>query len=159
MLIQKSTKLLILLLALLLAGCAGVLTKEKRNTITKVAIQQIGVKYKFGGYSPKTGFDCSGLVYYSYKQAGYNIPRTAQAQYKYSKRVLFFKKPGDLLFFNTKWRWWAPWNWFKVTHVGIYLGGNKMIQAPKSGSRIRITYNVFKNTYWSRYYLSTRRII
>lgn len=159
MILRKINLTFVFLSILLLAGCSGSLIKEKRNLVTKVALQQIGIKYQFGGNNPKAGFDCSGLVYYSYKKAGYHIPRTAQLQYKYSSRVIFFKKPGDLLFFNTKWKWWKPWNWFKVTHVGIYLGSKRMVQAPTTGSRVSIVNNVFKNRYWSKYYLNTRRII
>lgn len=149
---------LLLLNFLLLAGCGG-LAKEKRNIVKKIALSQVGVKYKYGGYNPKMGFDCSGLVYYSYKQAGYNIPRTVNRQYSYSSKVFFFKKPGDLIFFNVKQRWWKPWGWFNVTHVGIYLGDGKMVHAPKTGKPVVVVHDVYNSKYWSKYYRNTRRII
>ena len=97
----------------------------------------LGKPYRFGGASPR-GFDCSGLVYYSYNRAGYSVPRTSQLQYQQSLPVkLSHLQEGDLLFFRIE---------GKVSHVGVYLGENRFIHAPSSGKRVSIAS--LDNPYW-----------
>jgi Cell wall-associated hydrolases (invasion-associated proteins) len=86
--------------------------------------------YRFGGESPQTGFDCSGLTQFAFGQgAGVSLPRTAAAQYDAAIKVpRASATKGDLVFFNTRGR--------KVGHVGIYLGDNKFVHAPRTGKAI-----------------------
>jgi cell wall-associated NlpC family hydrolase len=96
-------------------------------------------KYKFGEQDPGSGFDCSGLAQYAYKQAGINIPRTASAQYESSTRISKGElKDADLVFFSTS----GP----GATHVGIYLGNGKFIHSPSEGKKVQIVD--LNNPYW-----------
>ena len=98
--------------------------------VTWCARKQQGKMYCWGGSSPTTGFDCSGLTQYSFKQgAGVNLPRTAAAQYQAAEKVAQAEaRKGDLVFFRTRGK--------RVSHVGIYLGENKFIHAPRTGKSI-----------------------
>jgi cell wall-associated NlpC family hydrolase len=94
----------------------------------KVAAAQKGVRYRFGGTTPRTGFDCSGLTKYAYAKAGKRIPRTAQQQYRAAKRISKrYARPGDLVFFH---------HGSSIYHVAIYAGANKIWHAPKPGKRV-----------------------
>lgn len=94
-----------------------------------VAMQQVGVPYRYGGSTP-TGFDCSGLVHYSYANAGKNIPRTTAGQWANLTPVDHPQiRVGDLLFFNIS---------GKMSHVGLYLGGGRFVHAPSTGRSVSI---------------------
>lgn len=95
------------------------------STVVSIAEKYLGVPYVWGGSSPSQGFDCSGLTSYVYKQAGMYIPRTASQQQAYMKRT-YSPQPGDLVFFGSP-----------AYHVGIYLGNNMMIAAPKPGDVVK----------------------
>ncbi len=95
------------------------------DQVVAIAKQYLGVPYVYGGESP-SGFDCSGLTMYVYAKAGMSIPRTASAQQR-ALSPTSHPEPGDLVFFGTP-----------AYHVGIYLGGNKMIAAPHPGTSVRI---------------------
>ena len=94
------------------------------------AQKQQGKMYRYGGESPVTGFDCSGLTQFAFGQgAGVTLPRTAAEQYKAAQKVSRTQAAkGDLVFFNTSGR--------RVSHVGIYLGENKFVHAPRTGRAI-----------------------
>ncbi|MEN9502294.1 MAG: hypothetical protein RI964_1579 [Pseudomonadota bacterium] len=94
------------------------------------AQKQQGKMYRWGGTSPVTGFDCSGLTQYAFqKGAGVSIPRTAAAQYASAVKIPAAQaRKGDLVFFNT--------HGHKVSHVGVYLGQNKFLHAPRTGKAI-----------------------
>jgi cell wall-associated NlpC family hydrolase len=93
----------------------------------KFAFKQIGDRYVFGA-DGMTYWDCSGLTMRAYQSAGVNLPHSSAAQSRMGKSVPFNqKKPGDLVFFGRP-----------VSHVGIYIGGGKMVHAPRSGSRVKI---------------------
>jgi len=93
----------------------------------KFAFKQIGDRYVFGA-DGMTYWDCSGLTMRAFQTAGVNLPHSSAAQSRMGKNVPFNqKKPGDLLFFGRP-----------VSHVGIYIGGGKMVHAPRSGSRVKI---------------------
>lgn len=98
-------------------------------TAIAVAEKYLGMAYVWGGASPATGFDCSGLVQYSFGQAGISLPRVADAQAAATRHITFAQaQPGDLVFFDSP----------DIGHVGIYLGGGMMIDAPHTGAVIRI---------------------
>jgi cell wall-associated NlpC family hydrolase len=98
-------------------------------TAVAAAESQIGVPYVWGGESPGSGFDCSGLTQWAWRQAGVDLPRTAAAQYGAIAHVpLSDLQPGDLLF----------WGFGGISHVGMYVGGGDIINAPESGELVRI---------------------
>jgi cell wall-associated NlpC family hydrolase len=103
--------------------------------VVELAKHYLGSKYVFGGASPKSGFDCSGLAQWSYGQLGIKIPRTAAEQFQAARKVGANQlKPGDLVFFsNTD----GP----GVTHVGIYAGGpnRSFVQAPHTGDVVKVS--------------------
>ncbi|MGH9066666.1 MAG: NlpC/P60 family protein [Acidimicrobiales bacterium] len=96
------------------------------------ARSQVGRPYVWGGASPQAGFDCSGLVLWAYARAGVNLPRTAQAQFDATVALGPGAVPvqGDLVFFGS--------SVTDVTHVGIYIGGADMVDAPHTGARVRV---------------------
>lgn len=123
---------------------------EVRYQVVMMAAAMLGTPYKWGGMHPDEGFDCSGLVHYSYQQAGVELPRTSLQQYKYSRSVrLSNLKPGDLLFFEL--------NDQAVSHVGIYLGNNRFVHAPKTGKDVMITR--LDNQFWRQRLVSAGRVI
>lgn len=109
-----------------------------------VGSQFIGNAYVWGGSTPKTGFDCSGLVQWSYKQAGISLPRSSSQQYLASQKISKGEaKAGDLVFFSYG---------SGVAHVGIYLGNNKMLNAQNSGVKIESL------DWWNKYLVGFGRI-
>jgi cell wall-associated NlpC family hydrolase len=97
------------------------------DKVVKYAKHFLGVRYVYGGSSPGSGFDCSGFVRYVYGHFGVRLAHSSYAQFGSGFRVRRGGlKPGDLVFFHG------------LGHVGIYVGHNKFIHAPHSGSRVRI---------------------
>lgn len=95
-----------------------------------IAERQLGVRYRYGGTSPSSGFDCSGLVHYSFSQAGVAVPRTSREQFRAARKIaLNDARPGDIVFFQDQ---------AKLSHVGIYLGGDRFVHAPSSGKTVSI---------------------
>jgi len=87
------------------------------------------VRYVWGGDSPVTGFDCSGLTLWVYRHFGKVIPRTAEEQYRAFHQIALARaRPGDLVFFH-----WGPW----VYHVGVYEGHGKVVAAADEEEGIR----------------------
>jgi cell wall-associated NlpC family hydrolase len=123
------------------ARLSGVL--EKAETM-------IGVPYVWGGNTPAQGLDCSGFVRYVYeKAAGILLPRvSAQISRQGVAVAQTDLHPGDLVFFNT--------TRGTATHVGIYVGENQFIHAPKKGAFVRI--ESMKSAYWTRRYYGARRV-
>lgn len=113
-----------------------------------VAKSNMGVKYKWGGITPK-GFDCSGLVKYSFSKAGKSIqPRTAADMYSKAGKRVSKLAVGDLMFF-------APNKASRPTHVSIYMGSGNMIHSASSkGVSIAKT----SNPYWKPKYIGAKRI-
>lgn len=155
--IKISSILAIITFSLVLSGCGSSpkykrgKTKASNQIVIKTAKKMLGVKYRYGGTSPNRGFDCSGLVQYSHKAAGINLPRTTGQQFKAAKRISRrFLKAGDLVFFKTSLA-------RLVSHVGIYLGNNKFIHAPSSGKRVKI--NSMKEKYWRKRFTGAGRIL
>ena len=108
---------------------AAVLTSAQLTTVTRVAAAQVGVRYRYGGTTPQTGFDCSGYVKYVYSRANKVVPRTAQEQYRASTVISRRSaRAGDLVFFHS--------SRTSVYHVGIYAGSGYVWHAPKPGKRV-----------------------
>jgi cell wall-associated NlpC family hydrolase len=108
------------------AGASPIATQA-----VQVALAQVGTPYVWGGESTR-GFDCSGLVQFSYARAGLALPRTAQQQHDATTPLPAGAEPqpGDLVFFGTGSR--------DVTHVGIALGDGRMVDAPHTGADVRL---------------------
>ncbi len=120
------------------------------SKVVKAAKQQLGKPYVWGARGPNA-FDCSGLVQNSYAQAGVNIPRDTWHQFADRKAAgVTFKnlKPGDAMYFDTN------GGQRDATHVGIYVGNNRMIVAPHAGAKVRVEPI---NTYWKSNFLGARR--
>lgn len=109
-----------------------------------------GVKYRYGGNSPDTGFDCSGFVRYVFGQAlNMSLPPTARAISQVGRTVKKEElQPGDLVFFNTLKK--------TFSHVGIYIGDNKFIHSPSKGSEVRV--EDMTNSYWVKRYNGAQRL-
>ncbi len=111
------------------------------NSVVANASELLGTRYRFGGTSPTTGFDCSGFVQYNAKKAGYSLPRTSREQYSSTNPVNKGElKPGDLVFFKARSN--------SVDHVGIYIGNNEFIHSPRSGKSVSISK--MDDSYYSR---------
>ncbi len=142
----------------LLAGCASSPETPEQTTVrasNEVASNAVvhakamlGKPYRYAGDTP-AGFDCSGLVKYSYGRAGIDMPRDTQAQHRMSVLVSTRSlREGDLLFFDQEGR--------KKSHVGIYLGSGRFIHAPSSGGKVRI--DSVNAEYWKRHFVEARRV-
>ena len=108
-----------------------------------------GIKYRYGGESPATGFDCSGFVRYVFQQIGTALPRNASDISHLGRKVDRDElQPGDLVFFNTLRR--------PFSHVGIYLGDHRFIHSPSRGGSVEIVH--MSHRYWERRYNGARRL-
>ena len=128
-------------------------SQQSQDAISNMLLQSVslmGIAYKWGGNTPDTGMDCSGFVRYVFnKSLGINLPRTAAEMAKVGKRVSIDQlQPGDLIFFNS--------SRGSNTHIGIYLGGNKFIQSPRTGETIQITD---LSGYWVKHFNGAKRIV
>ena len=163
--ISRSAGLLVALLLSLLAGCASApatvgrhpgLSREASQARAEVqarALDLIGVPYRYGGSSPATGFDCSGLIHYVYRDvAGIDLPRTTAGlgALKTEKPPANALLPGDLVLFRVK-------GGRKVNHVGIYVGDGRFVHAPSSGGRVRL--DRLDDRYWQRGFTGARRVL
>lgn len=128
-------------------------SKTKGEEIVEYAKKYLGYDYVLGGATPKTGFDCSGLTYYVYKQFGYTLSRTSTAQAKNGKEVSKSDlQPGDLLIFKNQ-------ALTKIGHVGIYIGNNKMIHASEPGVGVVITDLDARGYNYNKRFVTARRIV
>jgi cell wall-associated NlpC family hydrolase len=101
--------------------------RKRGEKIARFAKKFIGVPYHYGGSSPRSGFDCSGLVAYVYRHFGVELPHYTVAQFGRGRRVgRWALRPGDLVFFDG------------LGHVGIYVGRGRFVHAPHTGTRVRI---------------------
>lgn len=139
----------------------GLLPSGAQETVRKISdgaselvlasMNFLGVRYRRGGTSTEDGFDCSGFTRHVFENSiGLLLPRRADEQARLPGLVsvgLDELKPGDLVFFNTMRR--------TFSHVGIYVGDNKFIHAPKPGAAVRI--EDMRLAYWSKRYTGARR--
>ncbi|MGA0355680.1 MAG: NlpC/P60 family protein [Ilumatobacteraceae bacterium] len=101
----------------------------------QAALGQLGVPYRYAQASPGVAFDCSGLTYYAWAQAGVNLPRNSRMQAAAIPRVpIAAAQPGDLLFY------YSP-----ISHVGIYLGNGQLVHAPNTGTHVKVA-----NVRWGK---------
>ena len=124
--------------------------QAKTQEILINAMSLTGIKYKYGGKTPDTGFDCSGFVRYVFSQAAnLTLPPTARAISQIGKTVKKDElQPGDLVFFNTLKS--------AFSHVGIYVGDNKFIHAPRTGGEVRVEN--METKYWQKRYNGAQRL-
>ena len=133
------------------AQSASAAWSDRTQELIFHALAFIDVKYKYGGVSPNTGWDCSGYVHHVFREAaGVILPRDAASMSAQGKAVSRRElQPGDLVFFNTLKR--------AFSHVGIYLGDNRFIHAPATGKVVQISS--MASDYWARRYNGGRRIV
>jgi len=128
----------------ILSGCAGSRSWQQPTTssaglrysqaagaspVVSNALAMVGKPYRYGAKGPES-FDCSGLVWYSYRRSGVAVPRTSTEQYRLSQRIsLTDARPGDLLFFGSR---------RNISHVAIYMGNDEFVHAPSSGKWVSV---------------------
>jgi cell wall-associated NlpC family hydrolase len=120
------------------------------ETTLDKALDLLGVRYRWGGTKPETGFDCSGFVGHVFREGlGLDLPRSAKAMSLTGEPVTKDElQPGDLVFFNTMRR--------AFSHVGIYLGDNLFVHAPHRGASVRV--EDMSGRYWLKRFNGARRI-
>lgn len=120
------------------------------KTIAATAMKFLGVKYRYGGGSPSTGFDCSGLVAYAAeKSLGLQLPRRSRDMASEGESIKRDElRKGDLVFFNTLGH--------RFSHVGIYLGNRQFVHAPRTGAKVRVEN--MDIAYWTKRYNGARRL-
>ena len=138
---------------LFLAACASAPERVARvpadaaERAAGQALKMVGRPYRYGGATP-AGFDCSGLVQFSFGQSGVKLPRSTESQHDASAPVPASKlRRGDLVFFDQDGR--------KKSHVGIYLGDGRFVHAPSSGKQVRT--DALDAPYWKRHFAGARR--
>lgn len=132
-------------------GQPGAVNPDTRQLIVARAHQLVGQRYRWGGESEETGFDCSGLLVYLFrKEIGLELPRTTRSMIRQKHRQVprHALKPGDAVFFSHN-------GGARVNHVGLYLGDDRFIHAPRSGKSVRI--DSLSNNYWDRNFTTARR--
>ena len=114
--------------------------------VVAIAMQYLGVPYQWGGASPSTGFDCSGLTSYVYAQIGVTLPHHAASQYQLGSPVSRDQlQPGDLVFFN------------ELSHMGMYIGGGSFIHAPRTGDVVKISS--LSDPYYLQGWVGAKRVL
>lgn len=170
-LVQKTVKWFVLSLSIsLFIACAGTPEPTKSTPVAdtgmesspvmknpakssawlalEAARKMLGVSYRYGGTDPR-GFDCSGLIQYSFSHAGIKLPRTSQDIFRISQLISPKEiQPGDLVFFAISKN--------KISHVGIYDAHNRFIHAPSSGKGV--SYAELESPYWRQHLVAVGRI-
>ena len=134
-------------------GASAETAREATHAGAELVIRSLsllGVRYRFGGNSPDTGLDCSGLVRHVYQGAiGLVLPRRAEEISRKGERVTLDQlRAGDLVFFNTLRR--------AFSHVGVYIGDNRFVHAPSAGGRVRV--ESIDARYWLKRFSGARRL-
>jgi len=129
-------------------------TSTTGQKIVEYAKTLLGVKYQYGGSSPESGFDCSGFVYYVYKQFGITLERSSKDQSQNGTKVDKANLiPGDLVFFDTNGGLNA------VNHVGIYIGDGNFIHASSGSSKRKVVISNLNDGFYKSAYMTARRYI
>jgi murein DD-endopeptidase len=155
----NSARFVLVLLVAAIAGCAGSPEGSDQRPVVRAsdetarkaldyAREMIGKPYKYAGNTP-AGFDCSGLVNYSYGKAGVRMPRSTRAQ-RQSTLVVSARnlRAGDLLFFDQEGA--------KASHVGLYIGNGRFVHAPSTGGKVRV--DSLKSEFWKKHFVDARRV-
>jgi cell wall-associated NlpC family hydrolase len=125
---------------------------DRASALTVAAMELVGVRYRRGGTSTETGFDCSGFTRHVFETSlGLVLPRRADEQAAAAGLVAVKRedlRPGDLVFFNTLKR--------TFSHVGIYIGDNRFVHSPRPGKGVRTEDMSF--AYWAKRFTGARRI-
>ncbi len=146
--------LILIICAITLSGCGfggstldGCGASPRAQGAVKDACSQVGKPYRLGGASPRQGFDCSGLIYWAYKNNGVNVPRRATDQLRAGYSVSRDESlPGDIVVFRTG---------LRSLHTGIYTGGNSFVHSPREGYNVRVEN---MTPYWNKRLVSIRRV-
>lgn len=157
-------KLVVIAVFLMIAACSSykpsrqitltspITVPASADEVSMSAMSLIGTPYVWGGNTPESGFDCSGLIVYVYRNSGIKLPRTTIAMSSMispsvRKNAL---QTGDLVFFATN-------GSRKVSHAGIYVGNGRFVHAPSSGGVVKL--NNLNESYWSRNFVVGKRVI
>ncbi|MCF7202157.1 C40 family peptidase [Pseudomonas oligotrophica] len=159
-------RLSLILLTLLLTACAGRTPLPEptgapfepadaayANDVLFRALGLVGTPYRYGGNTPDSGFDCSGLIGYVYRDAaGLALPRTTTQMSQLRAATIGREalQAGDLVFFATA-------GGRRVSHAGIYVGDDRFVHAPSSGGTVRL--DSLNSRYWTRAYLGAKRVL
>jgi cell wall-associated NlpC family hydrolase len=122
------------------------------NDVLFQAISLVGTPYRYGGNSPESGFDCSGLITYVFlHSAGLKLPRSTAELIDINAPTIDKDRlfPGDLVYFNTLGG--------RVSHIGIYVGERRFVHAPSSGGTVRM--DNLDTPYWQKHYVEAKRIL
>ncbi|MDQ3929074.1 MAG: C40 family peptidase [Chloroflexota bacterium] len=149
----KSISVSVMAMIVLLAGMFGSVSSAKAApedapasagaAIVSIAYKYNGYRYRYGGSSP-SGFDCSGFVYYVYRQAGISIGRDTNSQYNSGTRVSFNNlQPGDIVLFSNTYR-------RGLSHAAIYIGGGQIIHAVNES--VGVTVSNLNSSYWRSHF-------
>jgi peptidoglycan DL-endopeptidase CwlO len=114
--------------------------------VARYARTFVGIPYRWGGTSPRTGFDCSGFVAFVYRHFGVALPHYTVAQFDRGRRVARGAlRPGDLVFFAG------------LSHVGLYIGGGRFVHAPHTGTRVSVAS--LRRGWYGTAFAGARRIL
>lgn len=126
--------------------------KATANDVLFQAIGLVGTPYRYGGSSPETGLDCSGLIVFVFQQsAGLSLPRTTRELIDIDAPLVANDRlyPGDLVYFNTRGG--------RVSHIGIYVGERRFVHAPSTGGTVRM--DNIDSDYWRKHYVEAKRVL
>jgi cell wall-associated NlpC family hydrolase len=119
------------------------------GAIAELAMGMVGTPYRYGGADPREGFDCSGLVFYSYTRAGYSVPRTSHELFRAARKISLREAgAGDLMFFQDQ---------AKLSHVAIYLGDDLFVHAPVTGERVAV--GRLDSPYYQQHLVAVGRLL
>lgn len=123
-----------------------------RQQLVDYALQFVGSNYVYGGSSPSSGFDCSGLVYCVFRHFDYDLTRTASSQYAHDGVSITKSElqPGDLVFFSSN-------NGYSITHVGIYIGNNQFVHA--SSPKVGVVISSLDSAYYTNVWYGAKRVL
>ena len=126
------------------SGAASTVS-TRGDRVARMSTRYLGIRYRWAGSSPSSGFDCSGFVMYLYRKVGVELPHNAAMQYRHGRAVSRSSlRAGDLVFFNG------------LGHVGIYLRGNRFIHASSSGGAVKISS--LSGSWYGDRYVGARRL-
>jgi cell wall-associated NlpC family hydrolase len=127
-------------------------SRTMTEEIVMRALSHLGVRYRYGGSNPKSGFDCSGFIRWVFRDASLGVlPRSSYDMARMNAPSIKPDNlvPGDLLFFKI--------NGKRISHVGLYVGDNRFVHAPSRGGRVRI--DELADRYWRQRYVGAKRLI